>query len=186
NQAFREVFGDKGQEDIVVIIRVGRGIMFLHERHQVGTDLLGLQITVAQAYAHIVDNGPITGFQCRRQTVDLNALLDKNIFVLGFERVYLGRIFALFNFIQLVLVEKYRRAIVLIESKHQDTDQQNGKLHRDFQQTVHQQADAAVADRRAGQVAPYLTLVRTEIGQLEEKTSNQTAPQRVLVVPVKR
>ena len=63
-------------------------------------------------------------------------------------------------------------------------DEQDEELHRDLGHGVEQQAEAALRDRFAGEIALHLGLVAAEIGQRQEHAADQAAPEVVAVVPI--
>jgi hypothetical protein len=70
----------------------------------------------------------------------------------------------------------------LIEDKHQNAQQQDAKLHRDFAHGVEHQAEPALAQRCAGNVALHLRLVGAEIGEHQKSSADQPRPKRVALV----
>src|SRR6266850_3381619 len=81
-------------------------------------------------------------------------------------------------------VEEDRRRLELIEYKQQRPEQQNGKLHGNFQQRIEHQAQPAFAQRGTADVALHLRLVGAEVGERKKKSAEQPGPERVTLVGV--
>ena len=77
-----------------------------------------------------------------------------------------------------------RRLHEQVEHEHHGPDEQDEELHGDFGHGVEQQAQAALRDGFAGQVALHLRLVAAEIGEEQERAADQAAPDVEAVVPI--
>src|SRR5690606_11068995 len=79
-----------------------------------------------------------------------------------------------------------RRWFKLIKNEHQRAQQQDGKLHRDFQNRVEHQSQSAFPQRSACEITLHLRLIRAEIRQRQEQSAQQTSPDRVTLISIQR
>jgi hypothetical protein len=89
-----------------------------------------------------------------------------------------------FDAAELRALEQHRRLHEQVEHKHHGADEQNEELHGDLGHGVEQQAQPALRDGAAGQVALHLRLVAAEVGEEQERAADQAAPDIEAVVPV--
>ncbi len=82
------------------------------------------------------------------------------------------------------MLEQHRRLHEQVEHEDHGADEQNEELHRDFGHGVEKQAQAALGDRFAGEVALHLRLIAAEIGKEKEGAAQQAAPDIEAVVPI--
>ncbi len=94
------------------------------------------------------------------------------------------RILAGADFFRLYRIEKYRRGLELIEHEQHRPDEENEKLHGNFDHPVEQQPHAALGDGAPGEVALHLRLVGAEVGKLQEQPAQDAGPHRVAVVQI--
>src|SRR5690606_38599288 len=78
-------------------------------------------------------------------------------------------------------VVKNRRLDKEIKDIHHHSDKEDDELHRDLEQSVEHQTQAAVRHRCASQVPANLRLIRTEVRQEQEHAGNQARPDIVAV-----
>src|SRR5438034_4770581 len=83
-------------------------------------------------------------------------------------------------------IEINRRLLELIKHKHKRTEQKNGKLHRHLHHGVEKQPQTPLLQRTPCEIALHLRLIRSEIGKREKKAANQTRPESITFVRVKR
>src|SRR5258708_6969673 len=86
--------------------------------------------------------------------------------------------------LQFLLLEQHRGRNEKIEDEYHGPDEEDKKLHRDLGYRVEQQAEAALRDGFAGEVALHLRLVASEVGKEQERAADQAAPEIVAVVPI--
>ena len=77
-------------------------------------------------------------------------------------------------------VEEQRRRDELVEDEDHRADEEDEELHRHFDHAVDEQAEAALGDRRAGEVALDLRLVGAEVRERQERAADQARPEVVL------
>ena len=111
-------------------------------------------------------------------------LLFMSLFILHFQEVVFAGMIAGLHLGNLGGIEKDRRCFELVKGEEHRADEQDEKLHRDLHNPIQQQAEAALGDRLAGEVALHLRLVGAEVGELQEHPSQDAGPDVVAVVPV--
>ena len=78
------------------------------------------------------------------------------------------------------------RLLKLIEHEDHRAEQKNEELHWHFHDRVEEKAEAARLDRVARQVALNLGLIRPEVGESEEKSSDDAGPKSIALVRIDR
>src|SRR5690606_4865098 len=73
----------------------------------------------------------------------------------------------------------------LIKQENHHADQQNEKLHRHFQQSVHNHSHLTFLHRFPRKIALNLTLVGSEIRKREKSSTDDSAPNRISIVEIK-
>ena len=120
------------------------------------------------------------GFPCG----DFLLFRDVQRGVFGFDRAEGGAVLAGGVAFPLDAVVENGRGLELVEHEHQRAEQQDEELHRNFEQSVEHEAEAALAQRRAAEVALHLRLVGAEIRERQEQAAEEAAPERVACVGV--
>src|SRR5207237_8352173 len=83
-------------------------------------------------------------------------------------------------------IEINRRLLELTKHEHKSTEQQNGKLHRHLHHSVEKQSQTTLLQRTPCEIALHLRLIRSEIGKREKEAANQSRPESVTFVGVRR
>jgi len=76
-------------------------------------------------------------------------------------------------------VEEHRGAFKLVEDEQERAEQEDEELHRNLQERIGHQTEAAFAQRGAADVSLHLRLVGAEIREREKQTAEQAGPKRV-------
>src|SRR4029450_10853310 len=119
---------------------------------------------------------PVAGHPCVEPGPNgLLALRDGDGMTL-FDRAERGPARALRIALPLRLVEEHRRLRELIEDEQERAEQEDQELHRNLQQGVEDQPEAAFAYGGSADVALHLRLVGPEIRKREEESAEQTRP----------
>ena len=83
-------------------------------------------------------------------------------------------------------VEKDGGGLELVEDEDQRAEQQDEELHRDLQQRVEHEAEPALAQRGAADVALHLRLIGAEVGERQEESAEQAGPESVALGGIER
>ena len=124
-------------------------------------------------------------FVARAQRPDVGArrtlLLFEGRGVVGFERAELRPVCARARAFELHGVEEDGRLRELVEDEDHRAEEEDEELHRHLDHPVEEQAEPALRDRLARQVALHLRLVGAEVGEREEAAAEESRPEVVLV-----
>ena len=179
DDAGREDLEDEAEEDVVRVASVGAGARLLHETGDVGTD---------GAEARVGRFERLPGRLARRGVVAprglhvverLLAPLLESLPVPRLEGGELSRARAGLDPLRLHRVEEDRREDELVEGEDHRADEEDDELHRHLDQAVREEAEAALGDGGAREVALYLRLVGAEVGEREEEAADEAGPEVV-------
>ena len=188
DQAVRELRQDKRDEDVVGILRLlGCGVGRLQrvarfvahgERGFLRSRQSGARGGFRRSIAALVSRHPRADFR-------LFVGVQHGVFLLdGTERGALRTVDLLLPH---GLVEEDGRAgLELVKHEEQRTEDHDEELHRDLQDRVEHQTEATLAQARTTNVALHLGLVGAEVGQREEKATEDTGPHRVAELGIGR
>src|SRR5262245_26419952 len=63
-------------------------------------------------------------------------------------------------------------------------DEEDDELHRHLHHAIEQETESALGHGLSGEIAPYLRLIRAEVGKGEEKAADEARPEGIAVVPI--
>lgn len=84
------------------------------------------------------------------------------------------------------LVEKQWGTFELVEHEQERAEQENKKLHRNFQERIEHQTEPTFAQRTAADVALHLRLIGSEIREREKQSAQKAGPECVAPARVER
>ena len=177
-----QVVEDESDEDVVGVVglrvRVGRG------EHVPGFDPQRLGAFVRRQHRRTggVGRRRITRPPGGQPGVDAGALLPPGRGERAVDGAQLCAGFPGGMGLPLRRIEKDRWLLELVKHKDQCAEQQDEELHRDLEHAVEHQAEPALAQRTAGQIALYLGLVGAKIRQREKEASERPGPEGVASV----
>ena len=188
DDAVRQIVQDKGDEDIIGVVRFELRIGVFQRFFHFAADRLDLFLLACRTalVAALIASAerPIRAHSLGHAAPV--CFCAKTLIVTSLQSGELARLLALCRALVSGLVEKDRRLFELEENENHHPGEEDEELHRQLEHGIEKETEAAAGERTAGEIALDLRLVGPEIGEREKESAEQARPKSVALLRDRR